>query len=159
MMRRGITAAEREEMRRMAESGVRVSVIAREIDRAQSTVSRILAADGVRPMKAFSRLTPAQVKRMLAMYKAGAEIKEITADLGVTSGAIYHHLHRQEVPLRTSAADERQPSAATRPTPQRRRYHGTEKENACSWCELLLDVVGDGGDGLCVLCKSEGRQP
>ncbi|MEV0974353.1 hypothetical protein [Microtetraspora glauca] len=59
-------------------------------------------------------LTPAQVKALVASYRAGASTTELSESFGIHRRTVVAHLHRQDVPLRRDGLPAKHVKTAAR---------------------------------------------
>jgi transposase-like protein len=136
-----VTDDELAAMVQMYKSGVGVTQIAEQLGRHHQTVTRQLQAASVR--QAASRVptfTADAMAEALERYQRGDAVDAICAELGVSSGGLYHHLAKHNIPRRGYFTEHNRVDVVS---------------PRCRRCELLLGR--DARGGLCEYCLEEGH--
>lgn len=90
-----------EELVRRARAGESVRSLARELDVANSALTRMLREQGVEISK--RRVSDDEAAAMAAEYEAGATMVELEKTYGLSHGAVLRSLHRSGVATRAKA--------------------------------------------------------
>lgn len=94
------------ELVRRTEAGESVRSLARELDVANSALTRMLRAQGVTIQK--RKVSDDEAAAMAKEYQAGATMRELEASHGLSHGAVLRALHRVGVEMRAKAPRKHQ---------------------------------------------------
>jgi len=95
-----------EELVRRARAGESVRSLARELDVANSALTRMLREQGVEISK--RKVSDEESAAMAAEYESGATMVELEKKYGLSHGAVLRSLHRSTISMRASAPRRRQ---------------------------------------------------